>query len=97
MGNQHQPTLSYSVIPCTQDQVPHAVWDFVLLALHLGGGRAVALRAVCGHEVVPGNRLPPGGARLCPACRAKLPSLAVARPAPGQPMLNDLARIITGP
>lgn len=88
---EERPTLTYSVIPSKRDGLPHAVWDFVLLSFRLDGG---TLRAVCGDEVIPDNRLPPG-IRLHRACRVALPVYAVPRPAPGEPMLKELARIIS--
>lgn len=82
--------VTYSVIP-GKDRLAHAVFDFVIRAVFLDPD-LVKLRAVCGAELLPDNRLPPDGA-VCTACREALPANTVSRPAPGSPMLHELARL----
>jgi hypothetical protein len=86
---QVQP-VTYSVIPSKPGGV-HAVYDFVIRAAFYDAGR-LGLRAVCGAEVHPDSQLPPLEA-VCADCGAALPHNAVPRPAPGSPILCDLARI----
>jgi hypothetical protein len=86
--DQLQP-MTYSVIP--SDGVAHAVWGWMIRAACLDPG-TVKLQAVCCTEVTPEHRLPTPEA-ACTECRAALPPNAIARPAPGSPMLHELARI----
>jgi hypothetical protein len=94
--------LTFTVIPCgascPDGRVPHAVLDGVLLAVHHDTTGDIPLSAVCGHTVVPDPYLP-ADVDLCAGCREWLARFdAIPRPALGEPMLNDLARIhVPGP
>lgn len=90
--DQTEP-LTFSVVPGADGRV-HAVLDFVIRAAYHDPG-LVKLRAVCGDEVRPDNRLPPPSSKgaLCARCREALPKNAVPRPGPGSPMLRELARL----
>ena len=83
--------MTFSVIPNAEDKRAHAAWDWMIRAAYHDPGRVV-LRTVCGAEVRPDSQLPPPEA-VCDSCRAALPEHAIPRPAPGNPMLRDLARI----
>lgn len=84
--------LTFSVVPSRLGGV-HAVLDGVIRAAYLDP-RLVKLRAVCGDEVRPDNRLPPSPKHaLCPRCREALPKNAVPRPGPGSPILHELAEL----
>lgn len=89
--DQMEP-LTFSVVPAADGRV-HAVLDFVIRAAYHDPG-LVKLRAACGDEVRPGNRLPlaPEDA-LCARCRKALPKDAAPRPGPGSPMLHELAQL----
>lgn len=89
--DESRPPMAFSVIPNAEDKRAHAVWDWVIRSAYHGPG-PVLLRAVCGTKVYPDNRLPPGVAP-CDACRKNLPNDVTPRPAPGSPLLRDMARI----
>lgn len=89
--DESRPPMTFSVIPNAEDKRAHAVWDWVIRSAYHDPGRVV-LRAVCGTEVHPHNQLPPA-AVPCDACRTTLPHDAIPRPAPGSPLLRDMARV----
>lgn len=91
--NDPRPPTTFSVIPNTEDKRAHAVWDWMIRSAYHDHGRVV-LRAVCGAEVHPDYQLPTGVVP-CEACRTTLPEDAIPRPAPGSPLLWDMARIHT--
>jgi hypothetical protein len=83
--------MTFSIIPDTEDKRVHAVMDWMIRSVCLDPG-TVKLRAVCGTEVRPARQLPPAGAP-CGKCCSGLPANAIPRPAPGSPMLLELARL----
>lgn len=91
--DESRPPMTFSVIPNAEDERAHAVWDWVIRSAYHDPG-LVVLRAVCGTEVHPANQLP-SGAVPCDACRKNLPNNGIPRPAPGNPLLRDMARIHT--
>ena len=93
MINVDQPELlTFSVVPGA-DGIVHAVLDFIIRAAYLDPG-LVKLRAVCGDEVRPDNRLPPSPKdALCIRCCQAMPENGVPRPWPGSPMLRELAEL----
>lgn len=90
-GDQPEP-LTFSVVPSKLGGV-HAVMDWMIRAAYHDPA-LVKLRAVCGDEVRPGNRLPPSPkSALCARCREAMPENVVPRPGPGNPMLRQLAEL----
>lgn len=84
----------YSVIP-DRDTGVHAVYDQVIRrAFHCGTLRAGGLQAVCGQAVLPANRLT--AAKLCQGCTAALAPTDKPRPAPGSPLLREMAALYPG-
>lgn len=81
----------FSVIPCRRGGV-HAVRDQVIRQAACDSSyRTHGLRAVCGRMVIPVSDLT--GAEPCPDCAAGLTDADEPRPAPGNPLLKEMARI----
>lgn len=81
----------FSVIPSTRGGV-HAVYDQTIRRAFCDlSYRTLGLRAVCGHLVLPANQLT--AAEPCPGCVAGLTDADEPRPAPGNPLLVEMARI----
>lgn len=84
----------YSTVPSRRGGV-HAIYDqeirraFGDLAYQVGG-----LEAVCGHSVLPANRLT--AAVLCSDCATRLKDTDTPRPAPGNPLLREMALLYPG-
>lgn len=87
--------VRYSIIPSADGDV-HAVFDRHISAVfHDGTHARQALRSACERPVHPVSYLPQD-AELCADCVAALPEMAVPRPAPGTPLLRQMAALYPG-
>lgn len=87
--NEVRP-VRYSIIPSADGDV-HAVFDRHIRAVfHNGTHARQALRSACERPVHPISHLPQD-VELCADCVAVLPDMAVPRPAPGTPLLRQMA------
>ncbi|MBO0873413.1 MAG: hypothetical protein J2P19_08465 [Pseudonocardia sp.] len=84
----------YSVIPSKSGGV-HAVYDKTIRRAFFDGTHRVAgLSAVCGEAIFPCAYLT--AARLCPNCATALRDTDIPRPAPGNPLLTQMAILYPG-
>ncbi|MBO0883827.1 MAG: hypothetical protein J2P17_26520 [Mycobacterium sp.] len=82
--------VRYSIIPSADGDV-HAVFDRHIRAVfHDRTHAREVLRSACGRPVHPVSYLPLD-AELCADCVVVLPAMAVPRPAPGTPLLRQMA------
>ena len=94
---QRYVTHRYSVIP-DKDGTVHAVLDRIVRAVFHNGTYQAGLAALCGEPVHPASWLPVQ-AKLCAGCEDKartFPGVLVPRPAPGNPLLEQMAALHPG-
>jgi hypothetical protein len=91
----HVHPARYSIIPSADGDV-HAVFDWNIRAVfHDGTHARKVLRSACDRPIDPVSYLPQD-AKLCADCVAALPETAVPRPAPGTPLLRQIANLYPG-
>lgn len=88
---QHYATQRFSLIPSQNGSV-HAVLDDIVRAVFHNATWSQGLPAMCDAQVHPMSFLSVE-ARLCADCERKIqtfPGVLVPRPAPGNPLLNQM-------
>lgn len=94
---EHYATHRYSVIP-DRDGTVHAVLDGIVRSVFHAGTYEAGLPALCGFRVSPASQLP-RAASMCVDCEAKVeafPGVLIPRPAPGNPLLNEMLALYPG-